>query len=455
MNLKKKVVLTAVALFASSGVGLSNVSRVIAAPSTVNSSEPEKQISITVTYVDTENHVVSSKVHQFTAGDTLSQWTFNSDFYSPDNSTQYDTLLNSPDNHAYTNVQDLQKFTFYVGKKLNVQFVYVDLAGKEVGREKHEETATDQIEPGMLHIPAGYDIAKSSLQTTLKFVNPNFSNLGFKGVETEGPFNVVVGKRLSVKVNYVDSEGQNVGSNAFDAIQGDSSSEHDDNEWEPVAAPDGYHFAPDSEQPGKVSPNKYVFMSDVPVNFKVVKNADSVNPVTPVTPVAPVYPAYPQEPTTSPEIDDYSGVVTVFANDGALVYSDDNLSQASSKTLVKGTQWQAFGIKKTKGNVIAYNLGGNQWVNASDVLISKSAPDPVPAPSSPSTNQIVGVFTVNVPNHTKWATVVWDRFGKPTSEFLAAGTRWKVSAKKTVNGQDYYCLGSNDQWVSAKYGSLN
>lgn len=453
MNLKKKVVLTAVALFASSGVGLSNVSRVIAAPITVNSSEPEKQISITVTYVDTEKHVVSSKVHQFTAGDTLDEWTFNSDFYSPDNSTQYDTLLNSPGNHAYTNVQDGQKFTFYVGKKLNVQFVYVDLAGKEVGREKHEETATDPILT--LNYPAGYSIAKISLQPSLQYAEDNDPAFGFKGVENEGPFNVVVGKNISVKLSYIDSNGHNVESTTVTAVQGDSNSEV--NDWRhlvPIELPVGYHFAPDSEQPGKVSPNKYVFMSDGPVNFKVVKNADPVNPVTPVTPVAPVYPVYPQEPTTSPEIDDYSGVVTVFANDGALVYSDDNLSQASSKTLVKGTQWQAFGIKKTKGNVIAYNLGGNQWVNASDVLISKSAPDSVPAPSSPSTNRIVGVFTVNVPNHTKWATVVWDRFGKPTSEFLAAGTRWKVSAKKTVNGQDYYCLGSNDQWVSAKYGSL-
>lgn len=449
MNLKKKVVLAAVALLASSGVCLSNVSRVIAAPITVNSSEPEKKTSITVTYMDTEKHVVSSKVYPFTAGDTLSPWNFDPDFYSSGNSAQYELLFSSPGNHAYTNVQDGQKFTFYVGKKLDVQFVYIDLAGKEVGREKHEETATEPIEPSMLNIPAGYDVAKSSLQTMLKYVDPNSVALTFEGVKTEGPFNVVVGKRLSVKVNYVDSEGKNVSSSAFMPVQGDSA-----NKWEPVTAPDGYHFAPDSEQPGKVSPNKYVFMSDGPVNFKVVKDADPVNPVTPVTPVAPVYPVYPQEPTTSPEIDDYSGVVTVFANDGALVYSDDNLSQASSKILVKGTQWQAFGIKKTKGNVIAYNLGGNQWVNASDVLISKSAPDPVPAPSLPSTNRIVGVFTVNVPNHTKWATVVWDRFGKPTSEFLAAGTRWKVSAKKTVNGQDYYCLGSNDQWVSAKYGSL-
>ncbi|MCG4282486.1 immunoglobulin-like domain-containing protein [Lacticaseibacillus saniviri] len=113
--------------------------------------------------------------------------------------------------------------------------------------------------------------------------------------------------------------------------------------------------------------------------------------------------------------------------------------------LQHGTAWKYYKTATINGEKW-YNLGGDQWIQASYTSATK------PGNAGSEIEKINGTVKVNyVPGY---GIAIW---GKPaadvTSKKLAHGTSWKVFAKTSVNGTTWYNLGGN-QWVDGTYAKL-
>jgi hypothetical protein len=65
---------------------------------------------------------------------------------------------------------------------------------------------------------------------------------------------------------------------------------------------------------------------------------------------------------------------------------------------------------------------------------------------------MTGIVHVNpVPNHPTWKILLWNGEGHGTGVFIKPNTNWKVYEKKSMNGLDYYRIGTDRQWVEAQY----
>ncbi|MDM7542828.1 DUF5011 domain-containing protein [Lacticaseibacillus paracasei] len=135
-----------------------------------------------------------------------------------------------------------------------------------------------------------------------------------------------------------------------------------------------------------------------------------------------------------------SGVVEVTNGSGAALYTDNATSNAAGRTLAKGSAWKIFGVvKDAKGNIVAYNLGGKQYVKASDVAVSAATTEK-------------GTFTVRYAANPKWAIAVYSS-GLKVQKLISAGSRWQTFGTKTLSdGKSYFNLGGN-QWVRTDHGT--
>ncbi|MCI1330215.1 MAG: YSIRK-type signal peptide-containing protein [Lactobacillus sp.] len=61
------------------------------------------------------------------------------------------------------------------------------------------------------------------------------------------------------------------------------------------------------------------------------------------------------------------------------------------------------------------------------------------------------VRTTPVPNHPTWKILLWDGEGHGTGVYINPNTNYKVFEKKSMNGLEYYRLGTDKQWVQAQY----
>ncbi|MCT2907375.1 DUF5011 domain-containing protein [Schleiferilactobacillus harbinensis] len=136
------------------------------------------------------------------------------------------------------------------------------------------------------------------------------------------------------------------------------------------------------------------------------------------------------------------GVVYINKADGAKIYSDQATTSATDKTLDNTTAWKFHSVvKDSAGKIVAYNLGGKQYVKASEVSTS-----PVKAQA--------GVFTVNYPANSKWSIAVYNSDLK-VQKLIPAKSSWATFGTKTLkDGKSYYNLGGN-QWVRTDYGFWN
>lgn len=207
------------------------------------------------------------------------------------------------------------------------------------------------------------------------------------------------------------------------------------------------------------------------------------------------------------------GTVYVKNPNGALLFRDAALTdQISGRVLDLASAWAFFAkVFDNQGNLIAYNLGGNQFVRASDVqetpvqritlqdyrgiarVISET---PVFSDAAMTVNtgrtlstgsrwqifqkvfidgqlagfnlggrQFVplaavqedtlagptGTFTVRLPAHPTWGIAVLNSSLRPL-KIINAGSAWHVFGSKTLaDGRTYYNLGG-DQWVPTSYG---
>lgn len=136
------------------------------------------------------------------------------------------------------------------------------------------------------------------------------------------------------------------------------------------------------------------------------------------------------------------GVVYINKADGAQIYSDQATTSATDKTLDNTTAWKFHSVvKDSAGKIVAYNLGGKQYVKASEVSTS-----PVKAQA--------GVFTVNYPANSTWSIAVYNSDLK-VQKLIPAKSTWATFGTKTLkDGKSYYNLGGN-QWVRTDYGFWN
>ncbi|QFR24221.1 SLAP domain-containing protein [Schleiferilactobacillus harbinensis] len=137
-----------------------------------------------------------------------------------------------------------------------------------------------------------------------------------------------------------------------------------------------------------------------------------------------------------------SGVVYINNASGAKVYSDTATSKETGNTLDNTTAWKYSSVVKDAANkIVAYNLGGKQYVKAADVATS-----PVKAQA--------GVFTVHYPANAKWSIAVYNSNLK-VQKLIPANSTWITFGTKTLkDGKSYYNLGGN-QWVRTDYGFWN
>ena len=138
---------------------------------------------------------------------------------------------------------------------------------------------------------------------------------------------------------------------------------------------------------------------------------------------------------------------------GYYVYAwniNGNRATISSTRYADGSTVNTEGNGVTVGGVKYFKIAGsNLYIQAQYVDGSYK---PESKPSDSKEEAVSGVLTVKYDGKGKVALM--DGNGKYTGQFLDKNTKWKVYAKKTINGQECYRLGSDKQWIPAKFSEL-
>jgi|GEM_PF-1598441 len=129
--------------------------------------------------------------------------------------------------------------------------------------------------------------------------------------------------------------------------------------------------------------------------------------------------------------------------DATQVFSTFGNNQKKVKVLNSQTSWKVFRQAIDAEGTLWYNLGGHQWIKASDVTVTST------------TTPLRGVVTINyVPGY---GIAMYNRFDANRhilTRKLAHASRWQVFQKTTTaNGSVWYNLGGN-QWIPAQYAVL-
>ena len=135
------------------------------------------------------------------------------------------------------------------------------------------------------------------------------------------------------------------------------------------------------------------------------------------------------------------GIVYVKNSFGAILYSNPNTTIPIGKTLIIATAWKYYSVvRDANGKIVAYNLGGKQYVKATDMSTSPIGK--------------YGVFTVHYPANTKWSIAVYDSNLK-VLKLIPANSSWRTYGIQTLSdGRAYFNLGG-DQFVRVDYGYWN
>lgn len=136
------------------------------------------------------------------------------------------------------------------------------------------------------------------------------------------------------------------------------------------------------------------------------------------------------------------GVVRAVAK-ATMIFSSPTAKQSENQSLAPGSAWKYFKVEKVNGETW-YNLGGNQWVEGSQVNVVDNT-QPVVTHVS---NDLHGVATVTY----RTPIVVWARPGaEPTKRYLPRFSAWKYfKVATTEDGENWYNLGGS-QWIPQKY----
>lgn len=97
------------------------------------------------------------------------------------------------------------------------------------------------------------------------------------------------------------------------------------------------------------------------------------------------------------------------------------------------------------GNISLITLHKKALKNGESVAMTSKAP-------KKSTNHIVFAPIIN--NNLKYMISLRDANGHATGKYIPTNSKWKAFAEKKINGEKFYKLGSDKQWVPAKYLQL-
>lgn len=124
---------------------------------------------------------------------------------------------------------------------------------------------------------------------------------------------------------------------------------------------------------------------------------------------------------------DARGTVYIKNTNGAALYSNMNMTaQITDRNLKQGTAWASYKkVYDAQGNVVGYNLGGQQYVKASDVQEA-----PIGDVTTQTFNGVVSVINPWTPVYSDSAMT------KQINNWtLDAGTRWQVFQKVFIDGK--------------------
>lgn len=117
----------------------------------------------------------------------------------------------------------------------------------------------------------------------------------------------------------------------------------------------------------------------------------------------------------------------------------DDAGKYTDDYVVTDTTVKALASKVVNG-VTFYKVAENRWIPAkfAEVLSDKEV-------------AFAGVAKTFVKGHANYAVAMLDANGKYTGKFLKQGSSFKVFAKKVINGHLCYRLGTQAQWVPARF----
>ncbi len=117
----------------------------------------------------------------------------------------------------------------------------------------------------------------------------------------------------------------------------------------------------------------------------------------------------------------------------------DDAGKYTNDYVVTDTTVKALASKVVIG-VTFYKVAENRWIPAkfAEVLSDKEV-------------AFKGVAKTFVKGHANYAVAMLDANGKYTGKFLKQGSSFKVFAKKVINGHLCYRLGTQAQWVPARF----
>ncbi|MCH4171636.1 MAG: SLAP domain-containing protein [Lactobacillus sp.] len=116
---------------------------------------------------------------------------------------------------------------------------------------------------------------------------------------------------------------------------------------------------------------------------------------------------------------------------GAKIYSDAAATKAIGTLNTQYDEWSAYKVSKdANGNIVAYDLGSNQWVKASDLQLQKN---------------LSGTFVA------KQGTALYQADGT-LAGVLGASNAYRVFAVRYINGHQALKLGNDSQWIIAATG---
>ena len=117
----------------------------------------------------------------------------------------------------------------------------------------------------------------------------------------------------------------------------------------------------------------------------------------------------------------------------------DDAGKYTNDYVVTDTTVKALASKVVNG-VTFYKVAENRWIPAkfAEVLSDKEV-------------AFKGVAKTFVKGHSNYAVAMLDADGKYTGKFLKQGSSFKVFAKKVINGHLCYRLGTQAQWVPARF----
>ena len=117
----------------------------------------------------------------------------------------------------------------------------------------------------------------------------------------------------------------------------------------------------------------------------------------------------------------------------------DDAGKYTNDYVVTDTTVKALASKVVNG-VTFYKVAENRWIPAkfAEVLSDKEV-------------AFKGVAKTFVKGHANYAVAMLDANGKYTGKFLKQGYSFKVFAKKVINGHLCYRLGTQAQWVPARF----